>query len=127
MSVLDACKQVLAHFGVDDSQYQIGRRRLFFRAGVLGQLEDAAARMQSAALIIQSTWRMARVRRAFLHTRGAAVRVQACWRGHLGRLQSNELRRRQCAALRIQAAARGCAQRRRYRRVLQGVLAIQMA
>ena len=173
------CRQVLAHFGVDETQYQIGRTRwvspnfctlecclagrhffqkgrqgwhcpwrlsaahltarlidqtvtlllpsrLFFRAGVLGHLEDAAARMQRAALFIQSTWRMARCRRAFLAARTAAVTVQAHWRGRRGRLLFAELLRQHRAAVRIQAAARGCAQRRRYRRALAGVIAIQV-
>ena len=170
MSVLDGCRQVLAHFGVDETQYQIGRTRwvspntallkaaaqvggtgipwrpsaahhtarltdqaadrlparLFFRAGVLGHLEDAAARMQRAALFIQSTWRMARCRRVFLAARTAAVTVQAHWRGRQGRLLFAELLRRHRAAACIQAAARACAQRRRYRRALAGVVAIQV-
>ncbi|KAL4423973.1 hypothetical protein ABPG75_001274 [Micractinium tetrahymenae] len=124
---LEVCRQLLAHFKVDPSQYQIGRTRLFFRAGVLGQLEDAATRMQKSALYIQSMWRMVRCRRAFLHARSAAVAIQCQWRGCVARRQFAELLLQHRAAARIQAAARGCAQRRRYRRALQGVLAIQMA
>lgn len=43
--VLETCKQLLSNFGVKPEQYQIGRTKLFFRAGVLGQLEDAATRI----------------------------------------------------------------------------------
>lgn len=43
--VLEICKQLLSNFGVKPEQYQIGRTKLFFRAGVLGQLEDAATRI----------------------------------------------------------------------------------
>lgn len=43
--VLDTCKRLLDKFGVKLEQYQIGRTKLFFRAGVLGQLEDAATRI----------------------------------------------------------------------------------
>ena len=43
--VLETCKQLLSKFGVKPEQYQIGRTKLFFRAGVLGQLEDAATRI----------------------------------------------------------------------------------
>ncbi len=43
--VLETCKQLLNKFGVKPEQYQIGRTKLFFRAGVLGQLEDAATRI----------------------------------------------------------------------------------
>lgn len=44
-AVLDTCKALLVQFGVKPEQYQIGRTKLFFRAGVLGQLEDAATRI----------------------------------------------------------------------------------
>ena len=43
--VLEVCKGLLAKFGVRREQYQIGRTKLFFRAGVLGQLEDAVTRI----------------------------------------------------------------------------------
>lgn len=43
--MLDTCKELLKKFGVKEEQYQIGRTKLFFRAGVLGQLEDAATRI----------------------------------------------------------------------------------
>ena len=43
--VLETCKQLLSKFGVKPEQYEIGRTKLFFRAGVLGQLEDAATRI----------------------------------------------------------------------------------
>lgn len=82
--------------------------------------------MQRAALYIQSTWRMARCRRAFLAARAAATAVQAQWRGHCARQLFARLLRQHRAAVRIQAAARGCSQRRRYRRALQGVVAIQV-
>ncbi|PSC73257.1 myosin-1-like [Micractinium conductrix] len=124
---LEVCHQLLDHFRLEASQYRIGRTRLFFRAGVLGQLEDAAARMQRSALLIESTWRMAVCRRAFLRTRGAAVVVQAHWRGTAARRRYAEMVRRHRAAVRIQAAARGAAQQARYRAALQSVLAIQMA
>jgi hypothetical protein len=43
--MLEVCKGLLAQFGVRPEQYQIGRSKLFFRAGVLGQLEDSATRI----------------------------------------------------------------------------------
>ncbi len=47
--LLEVCKGLLAQFGVRPEQYQIGRSKLFFRAGVLGQLEDAAVRINRCA------------------------------------------------------------------------------
>lgn len=47
--MLDTCKVLLDKFGVKSEQYQIGRTKLFFRAGVLGQLEDAAIRINRSS------------------------------------------------------------------------------
>ena len=47
--MLEVCKGLLAQFGVRPEQYQIGRSKLFFRAGVLGQLEDSATRINKCA------------------------------------------------------------------------------
>jgi len=44
-----ACRDLLAHFEVTADQFQVGRTKLFFRAGVLGRLEDAAARINRRA------------------------------------------------------------------------------
>lgn len=43
---LQVCQQLLQHFRVGPSMYQIGHTKIFFRAGVLGQLEDMWARVQ---------------------------------------------------------------------------------
>ena len=40
------CKALLEEFRVEGSMYQMGRTRIFFRAGVLGHLEDTWARIQ---------------------------------------------------------------------------------
>ena len=47
---LDMCKALLEEFRVEGSMYQMGKTRLFFRAGVLGHLEDTWARIQRSAL-----------------------------------------------------------------------------
>ena len=47
--MLETCKQLLSKFGVKPEQYQIGRTKIFFRAGVLGQLEDSATRINKYA------------------------------------------------------------------------------
>jgi len=43
---LEMCKALLEEFRVEGSMYQMGKTRLFFRAGVLGHLEDTWARIQ---------------------------------------------------------------------------------
>lgn len=44
-----ACRALLERFEVAPDQFQVGRTKLFFRAGVLGRLEDAAARINRSA------------------------------------------------------------------------------
>ena len=43
------CKALLEEFRVAPAMYQVGRTKLFFRAGVLGHLEDTWARIQRSA------------------------------------------------------------------------------
>lgn len=43
---LEMCKALLEEFRVEGGMYQMGKTRLFFRAGVLGHLEDTWARIQ---------------------------------------------------------------------------------
>ena len=42
---LDMTKQLLRHFRIDLALYQIGRSKLFLRAGVLGHLEGLRTRI----------------------------------------------------------------------------------
>ena len=44
-SPLDVCRELLAEFRIPADMYQIGRTKLFFRAVVLGHLEDTSARI----------------------------------------------------------------------------------
>ena len=44
-NALEVCKQLLREFRIPADMYQIGRTKLFFRAGVLGHLEDTSARL----------------------------------------------------------------------------------
>jgi hypothetical protein len=55
------------------------------------------------------------------------VRIQTAERGRVARRQFAELKRRNAAAIRLQAWARGHQQRVRYLRVLRAVLVLQIA
>lgn len=46
---LEVCKELLQEFRIPPDMYQIGRTKLFFRAGVLGHLEDTSARINRCA------------------------------------------------------------------------------
>ena len=45
MGALGMTKQLLRHFRIDPALYQIGRSKLFLRAGVLGHLEGLRTRI----------------------------------------------------------------------------------
>ena len=125
-SALEICHRLLEHFGVGSELHQIGRTKVFFRAGVLGQLEDRATRVVRSVLMLQSNWRMVVKRRAFLRARAAATALQSAWRGHEARIYVGELRRQHAAASTIQAAVRAKIAREEYLRSRAAVVAIQM-
>lgn len=126
VSALDLCRRLLEHFNVAPELHEIGHTKIFFRAGVLGQLEDRAARIQRSVLVLQSTWRMLAYRRAFLRSRTAATFIQAVWRGRDARRAFVELQRRNAAAKYIQSAWKTKAIREDYLRSRAAVVAIQM-
>ncbi|DBA67096.1 TPA: hypothetical protein ACH3X2_001422 [Trebouxia sp. C0005] len=123
---LDMCKALLEEFRVEGSMYQMGKTRLFFRAGVLGHLEDTWARIQRSVLVIQSTWRMLKYRRAFLRQRRAAVAIQAQVKGRQARAAYAQLRRRHAAAVAVQTAYRGHKVRQEYLLQRDAAIAVQM-
>ncbi|KAL3154153.1 hypothetical protein ABBQ32_013677 [Trebouxia sp. C0010 RCD-2024] len=107
---LDMCKALLEEFRVEGSMYQMGRTRIFFRAGVLGHLED--------------TW--ARIQRAFLRQRRAAVAIQAQVKGRQARVAYAQLRQQHAAATAVQACFRGHQARQRYLLQRDAAVAVQM-
>ncbi|KAK9866994.1 hypothetical protein WJX84_009703, partial [Apatococcus fuscideae] len=124
---LQTCKKLLAHFRVDASMYQIGHSKIFFRAGVLGQLEDLWARVQRSVLLLQSWWRMLGCRRAYLRQRAASIHIQASWRGLAARRAYAELRTCHYAALILQTAWRGFRARRAFLQAVSCAICIQMS
>eukprot|EP00736_Rhodelphis_marinus_P011767 Rmarinus@m.12264 len=117
--------------------YQVGRTKIYMRAGVMERLEEQRAKLITARVIqLQAIARTVILRRRYRLLRGRSIRIQAAIRMFL---QKNRYRRiRQClirtqavyrgvrarrlaeklrlqrAATRIQAVFRGTYQRRRY-------------
>eukprot|EP00891_Asterochloris_glomerata_P005032 jgi/Astpho2/5032/e_gw1.00071.58.1_t len=74
--------------------WQIGKSRVFLRAGQLAQMEGARGRhLTASAIIIQAAFRGLAARRELKRGRRAASRVQALWRGHQARLWVQQLRK----------------------------------
>jgi len=86
--------------------WQIGKTRVFLRAGQLAQLEGARGRrLTASAVAIQAAFRALAARRQLARERAAATRIAAAWRGHAGRRLAAAVRRER-AATRIAAAWR---------------------
>ncbi|KAG1663736.1 hypothetical protein FOA52_006105 [Chlamydomonas sp. UWO 241] len=118
---------LLQKFQLQQGHYQIGRTKVFFRAGVLGFVEDKWAHMQRAVVTIQSRWRMYLARRQFLATRAAALALQSCWKARGARREYAEEMERKKAALVLQTAWRARIARIHFQSARRAALAIQMA
>jgi myosin-5 len=103
-AVRAAALKVLAGAGLEG--WQLGRSRVFLRAGQLALLEAARGRLLAAAAVrIQAAWRGVDARRQRAAALAAAARLQAAWRGLLARREARALREER-AAVRLQAAYR---------------------
>jgi len=124
---LEACRKLVDKFGLEPSQYQVGRTKIFFRPGVLGFVEDKWAAMQSGTLLIQASWRMCQQRRRYAAVRGATVALQSAWRARAVWLAFLQMRRELAAARVLQAAWRGHAARCRFLATCQAARTVQEA
>lgn len=82
--------------------------------------------LRRSVLIIQSTWRMLKYRRAFLRQRRAAVAIQARVKGMQARTAYAQLQQRHAAATALQAAFRGHKMRQEYLLQRDAAIAVQM-
>jgi myosin heavy subunit len=104
----ETCLKILRTFNISENSYRLGRTRIFFRAGVLGLMEDKTARMIRCAVYIQAYWRMKVAKRRYREVRGAAVKIQAGWKGCVTRRWYGEMvREYTVAAVTMQAVYRG--------------------
>ncbi|KAI5059574.1 hypothetical protein GOP47_0025893 [Adiantum capillus-veneris] len=109
------------------SNYQIGKTKVFLRAGQMAELDSRRAEMLgSAAKVIQRRVRTFLAQRELKALRKAAICVQARWRGKMARKQYERLKR-EAAAIQIQKHVRGWLARKSYRKVRAAAIVIQAA
>ncbi|CAH1448881.1 unnamed protein product [Lactuca virosa] len=95
-----ACQVLLDKMGLKG--YQIGKTKVFLRAGQMAELDARRAEvLGNAARIIQRQMRTYIARKEYISIRKAAIQLQACWRG-LSACKQFEQLRRQAAAVKIQ-------------------------
>ncbi|KAF3925630.1 Myosin-2 [Orbilia brochopaga] len=109
----------------EEDKYQLGKTKIFFRAGMLAYLENLrTARLNEAAILIQKNLRMRYYRRRFLETMGSIRALQALARGWMTRTKAQEMRRVR-AATTIQRVWRGQKQRKQYLAYRKSIVRLQ--
>lgn len=122
---LSLSKALLDHFRVPETMWQIGHTKIFFRAGVLGAMEDLWRRTRDATILIQAQMRMHVARTKFLRMRDAVTTIAANRRGQLQRRVFKVEMSEHRAAVIAQAAARRWLARHQAKRKLKAIVTIQ--
>ncbi|KAF5481783.1 hypothetical protein F2P56_002408, partial [Juglans regia] len=118
-----ACQMIMDIKGLKG--YQIGKTKVFLRAGQMAELDARRAEvLGNAARIIQRQSRTYIARREFLEIRKAAIQLQSCLRGILARKLYEQLRR-EAAALMMQKNFRRYIVRKSYLKVRLSAITLQ--
>ncbi|PAN45033.1 hypothetical protein PAHAL_9G088800 [Panicum hallii] len=118
-----ACAAICDRMGLKG--YQIGKTKVFLRAGQMAELDARRAEvLVNAARLIQRRIKTHLMRKEFLNLRKASVRSQKFWRARLAR-KLFEYMRRDAASIRIQKHARSHSARKAYRQEYESAIVIQ--
>jgi myosin-5 len=110
-----------------DEGWQMGKTKVFLRAGKMAELDKRKMEVQhAAATAIQRHVRGYLARKHFAAVRKAVLTIQSAARGMAARTLARSLRRTK-AATRIQAAVRGWQARTRFLAAVRATVAIQAA
>ncbi|KAF7817809.1 myosin-11-like isoform X1 [Senna tora] len=117
------CQKILEKVGLKG--YQIGKTKIFLRAGQMAELDAQRAQvLSSAAKTIQRRIRTHQARNHYLALRMTTVFMQSLCRGRLA-CKLYENKRREAAAIKIQKNMRRYAARKAYKRLHASVLILQ--
>ncbi|XP_014513934.1 myosin-11 isoform X3 [Vigna radiata var. radiata] len=120
-----ACQKILEKMELKG--YQIGKTKVFLRAGQMAELDARRAQVLSnAAKVIQRRVRTHQARRHYLALRKKTIYVQSRWRGRLA-CKLYEHLRREAAAVKIQKNIRRHEARKAYKELQVAVLTLQRA
>ncbi|KAI6679691.1 hypothetical protein NL676_033572 [Syzygium grande] len=118
-----ACQKILDKMGLKG--YQIGKTKVFLRAGQMAELDSRRAEvLGNAARIIQRQSRTYIARKEFIALRKAAIMMQSCLRGKLACKLYEQLRR-EASALKIQKNFRQYVARKSYLSVRLSAITVQ--
>lgn len=128
--VLDGSDEKSACIAICDKMglrgYQIGKTKVFLRAGQMAELDARRAEILAhAARRIQRQIRTHLTRKEFTTLRKATIHIQKLWRAQLAR-NLYEYMRREAASIKIQKHVRACAARKSYIKLKTAAIVIQM-
>jgi myosin-5 len=149
-NTLELVRELLANHLMPgkESEYQIGKTRVFFRSGALEALEEMRSRrFNSAAVVLQRYARKWMAMAVFAKTKHAAVLVESVYRAHRAKMQYKSMRaaaivvqaytrrmraqkalvqlREEWRATQIQNIFKMVVARRRYRKITKAIVTIQ--
>ncbi|KAK4439890.1 Myosin-2 [Sesamum alatum] len=84
---------ILQQFGILPEMYQVGYKKLYFRAGQIGSLEDVRKQVLQGTLELQKCFRGHRARQYFNELKEGVVTLQSYVRGEIARKECNALLR----------------------------------
>ena len=97
-----------------EDKYQMGKTKIFFRAGMLALMENLrTARLNEAAIMIQKNLLARYYRRRYLEAREAILSTQAIFRGFLARRMAEDMRQNK-AATTIQRCWKGSREAKKF-------------
>ncbi|KAI5680025.1 hypothetical protein M9H77_01252 [Catharanthus roseus] len=118
-----ACRRLLEKVGLEG--YQIGKTKVFLRAGQMAELDARRTEVLGrSASIIQRKVRSYMARRSFTLLRRSAIQMQSVCRGELAR-RVFESMRREASCLRIQRDLRMHLARKAYKELCSSAVSIQ--
>ncbi|KAG6789264.1 hypothetical protein POTOM_005355 [Populus tomentosa] len=118
-----ACVAILDRMGLTD--YQIGKTKVFLRAGQMAELDARRAEvLANAARRIQRQIRTYLTRKEFVTLRRATIHLQKLWRAQLARKLYEQMRK-EAASIRIQKNVRAHGARTFYTNLQASAMVIQ--
>nr|AAB53061.1 myosin [Acetabularia peniculus] len=111
--------KILQHMEIEG--FQMGKTKLFLRAGQLAILEAARGRLLNiSATRIQACCKRHQAVKRYQLVKHYIVVIQCCYRGFKGRQLAQQIRKER-AALTIQSCYKGYVARQKYRRIISAV------
>ncbi|KAL3647675.1 hypothetical protein CASFOL_008643 [Castilleja foliolosa] len=117
------CKKLLEKVGLEG--YQIGKTKVFLRAGQMAELDARRTEvLGKSAIIIQNKFRSYMSKKSFVQMRRSAIFIQSVCRGELAR-HVHESMRREASCLKIQRDLRMYLARKAYKELCSSAVSIQ--